>query len=148
MRCLSMRVLFPLVVVVALTGCSGSGSTGKPLAASPGGDSTSPGSASSQSASQASQEPPMGRVAGQLLFVGGPAPGLPRAVKQGMVTLSGAQTVKTPVDTHGAFSVLLSPGTYRITATSPDYNGGRGVCVASRPVRVVDRGSESVKVYC
>lgn len=146
MRCVSLRVLLPLLVVAALTGCSGSGSMGKPLAGTQGADSTS-GSASNRT-SVANQKPPLGMVAGQLLFVGGPAPGFPRAVSGGTVTFSGARTVTTHVDSNGTFSVPLSPGTYTVTATSANYNSGRGVCMASRAVRVADRGTESVRVYC
>ena len=83
------------------------------------------------------------------MFVGGPPPGLPRPVKQGgTVTFTGAKTFKSPVNARGAFSAYLSPGTYRITATSPDVDSGRGVCFARLPVRVTDGSSASVKVYC
>lgn len=137
------RALTALVVLAALSGCSASGSPGKPLAGSRGSGSAAPGSASSQSLSA------NGRVDGQVLFVGGPAPGAPRAVNPGgTVLFTGAVTLKAPVHTHGAFSVRLSPGTYSITATSPDYEDSRGVCAGKRPVRVTEGSSASVKVYC
>ena len=83
------------------------------------------------------------------MFVGGPAPGLPRVLKHGgTVVFTGTPTVHAPLGTNGRFLVNLSPGTYRVTATSPDYNSGRGVCEAAQPVRVIDGGSASVKVYC
>jgi hypothetical protein len=147
MRCLSRRALLLLVFVAALSGCSGSGSSGQPSAGSYGG--VSPGTASSQSESLASQTPPTGRVGGHVLFVGGPAPGLPRVLKHGgTVTFTGVLTFSTPVHTHGAFSAHLSPGTYKVTATSPDDDGGRAVCAARRPVRTTEGSSASVKVYC
>jgi len=147
MRCLSVRILLPLVVVAAIAGCSGSGSSGKPSAESPSSDSASPATASSQSANSGRQKP-MGRVAGEVLYVGGPPWGIPRPVQGGTITFTGAVTFKAPVNTRGAFSAYLSPGTYRVTATSPDVDSGSGVCLARRPVPVTDGGSASVKLYC
>jgi hypothetical protein len=153
MRCTSVRALLAVLVVAVVSGC-GSGSTGKPSAASSAANPARSGSISSQSIGLGSQRPPLGKIAGQLLFVGGPAPGLPRPrpAVHGTVTFTVTGTARdlstVPVDIHGAFSVHLSPGTYSITATSPDYDGGHGVCLAKRPVRVSDRSSTAIKVYC
>jgi hypothetical protein len=136
-------LLTALVVIAALSGCSSPGPPETPLAGSRGSGSASAGSASSQSVNA------KGKVAGQILYVGGPAPGAPRALKRGgTVVFTGALTFKAPVHSHGVFSVRLSPGTYSITATSPVYHGGRGVCAAQRRVRVTDGSSASVKIYC
>jgi hypothetical protein len=143
----SGRVLVLLIIGAALSGCSGSGSSGKPSAGSH--DGVSPGSASIHNGSPTGQRPSTVRVTGQVLFVGGPAPGLPSVLRYGgTVVFTGTPTVHAPLDTNGRFLVHLSPGTYRVTATSPDYMNGRGVCEAAQPVRVTDGGRASVKVYC
>ena len=147
LKLLSVATLPLLVFVAALAGCSGSGSSGQPTVDSNTG--VLPGTAGRQSASPTSQRPAIGKVSGQVLFVGGPAPGLPRVLKHGgTVTFTGALTSKASVHTHGAFSAYLSPGTYKVTATTPDDDGGRAVCVARRPVRVTDGSSAFVEVYC
>jgi hypothetical protein len=131
MRVRSTRALLPLAVVggvvAVVTACSGSGSTG--TAAGP-------------------SRPTTGVVAGRVLFVGGPAPGRPRPLTEGSVTLEGAQAATTPLDGEGSFVVHVPPGTYRVTATSPEYDDGRGVCRAPRPVPVLQGERVSIRVFC
>ena len=141
------RVVVLLLIAAALSGCGGSGSSGKPTAGLHGG--VSPGSASISSGSPTAQGPSTGTVTGQVLFVGGPAPGLPRALKNGgTVVFTGTPMVHAPLDTRGRYLVHLSPGAYRVTARSPDYINGHGVCEARRAIRVAIGGHAFVKVYC
>ena len=147
MRCPGGRLLGLLLIVAALSACGGSGSSGKPSARSHSG--VSPGSASTNNGRPTAQGPSTGTVTGHVLLVGGPAPGLPRALTHGgTVTFTGTPTVHAPVDSHGRFLVHLTPGTHRVTATSPDYLDGHGVCEARQPLRVAVGGRASVKVYC
>jgi hypothetical protein len=142
-RCL----LFLLLLAAALAGCSTSASSEKPSAGSD--PRVSPGFASTDSGSPTVPGPSTGTVTGRVLFVGGPAPGLPRAPKNGgTVVFTGTPPAQAQVDTHGRFSVQLTPGNYRVRATSPDYINGHGVCEARQPVHVTDGGHASVTVYC
>ena len=49
---------------------------------------------------------------------------------------------------QGRFSAELNPGTYLVTATSPDYDSGVAACKAIHPVRVSAGKKSSVKVFC
>ncbi len=62
--------------------------------------------------------------------------------------MSFGSNVAETLTSQGAFVIHLHPGTYKVTATSPDYNAGKGLCAAPAPVRVTDGGLASVKVYC
>jgi hypothetical protein len=64
------------------------------------------------------------------------------------VVFTGTPPAQAHLDTHGRFLVHLTPGTYRVRATSPDYINGHGLCEARQPVQVTDGGRASVKVYC
>lgn len=143
-----VRDLFLLTAVAAtLTSCSGSG--GHSPAASPGSGSIPQQSESSQPPGDASGNvTTTGRVAGRLVSVGGPAPSAQGPLSGGTVTFAGGTLVAAKVDSHGRFSAQLRPGTYRVTATSPNYLGGHGLCVTPGPLRVTAKGSTSVKVYC
>ena len=60
---------------------------------------------------------------GVVQMVGGPAPGIARAVNQGTVEIAdvhGRQVASKALDADGRFSVQLDPGTYVVTA---DANG-------------------------
>jgi hypothetical protein len=142
------RVLVPLLIAAALSGCSGSGPSASPSTGSQGG--ASPAATGLDGGSQDGQgPPPTGTVTGHVFLVGGPVPGQPRAVKGGgTVVFTGTPTVHAPVNTHGLFSVHLAPGTYRVSATSPDYVNGQAACEARQPVRVTDGGRAWVKIYC
>lgn len=90
---------------------------------------------------------PAGTLYGRLLLMGGPYPGR-RALSRGTIFVTGGSSSKATVNAHGSFSVSLKPGTYTITATSPDYGDGDRLCVARNPVRVADGRESPVDVYC
>jgi hypothetical protein len=132
-------VLIPLMVLAALAGgCSGRGDSDEMPSTTP---------RSEQSGDAENAESPAGTLTGRLLVMGGPQPGR-RALSRGTITFTGASPSKAPVDAHGNFSVRLRPGTYKITATSPDYSSGDRLCVAGPPVQVADGSDASVDVYC
>jgi hypothetical protein len=49
---------------------------------------------------------------------------------------------------QGRFTAELRPGSYVITATSPDYDSGGAACEAAHPVRVSAGEVASVEVFC
>ena len=59
---------------------------------------------------------------------------------RGVLTLS--------VGTSGRFTVHPVVGTYTFTATSPQYEGGKGTCRASGPVTVREGVKTTVTVEC
>jgi len=79
-------------------------------------------------------------VTGQLVEVGGPAPGPPRGVP-GAVRFTGqGRPVSVDTDAGGHFTVELAPGTYTVTGTSPLYGDGQYTCRADAPLVVPDTG--------
>ncbi|MCU1624961.1 MAG: hypothetical protein JWL79_3806 [Frankiales bacterium] len=92
---------------------------------------------------------PIHDTTGVLQIVGGPS-GQPQTVT-GIVTFTAADGSHStvPVAGNGAFEVVISPGTYTVTGTSPSYREGAGVCRAERPVTVTfDAGARNVMVNC
>lgn len=125
--------LMPLLVLVsaaAVAGCSAGGRSA-----------TSAVHASSGEAKQ-------GTLVGQVVYVGGPAPGSARPVAGGAVMFAGAERTSTAMSERGRFSAELEPGMYVVTATSPDYKSGDAACEAAHPVRVSAAETASVKVFC
>lgn len=87
-------------------------------------------------------------LTGHIYMVGGPAATAPRAVS-GTVTVEGADgshTVTAGAD--GRYSIRLRPGTYTVSATSPQYNDGTGRCSANAPAAVGRSGARTADVYC
>lgn len=89
----------------------------------------------------------IGTIAGTLREVGGPSPGLDRAIA-GTVTITGRSgfSVRAPTNRNG-FSVDLPVGTYTVTGTSLSINDGHTSCSAGGPVAVA-RGLTTVAVIC
>ena len=73
----------------------------------------------------------IGTIAGTLREVGGPAPGLDRAIP-GTITAEGDTTAVATTTNTGDFSVDVPVGTYAVTGTSPLVNDGREKCLAER----------------
>jgi hypothetical protein len=89
----------------------------------------------------------IGTITGSLREVGGPAPGLDRAIG-GVIRVTRSSNVWEGSTTGaGAFSVDLPVGTYTVTGTSPVILDG-GVCSAGRPVVVARGRTTTVDVIC
>jgi len=87
-----------------------------------------------------SPPPVLVQVAGQLVEVGGPAPGAPRGVP-GTVRFTGqGRQVTVATDAQGHFSTELGPGTYTVTGTTPLIEDGNGICRADEPLTVPGTG--------
>jgi hypothetical protein len=127
------------LIALAVTGCSSSVQEPRPDTA-PSVDARSTQSASSDGTT-------VGYVSGRLLFVGGPAPGRPRATS-GTVRLHGSSPTQGSTDRRGYFEVDAVPGTYRVTGRSPDYGDGRYECRAEHAVVVTAAMTSHVNVYC
>jgi hypothetical protein len=86
-----------------------------------------------------------GTIDGELLRVGGPAPGAPLPLS-GRILLTAADrdAVTVVVGANGKFSVTLPIGHYQVQGTSPAIGGGNGPC--SRTVSVTVRTHERVHV--
>lgn len=87
------------------------------------------------------------RASGALVGIGGPSA---TAVQhwQGTIHVRGSDSSSFDTDAHGRFSVALPAGTYRFTATSPAYDGGRGRCEASGRIRLRAHHTTHVQVVC
>jgi hypothetical protein len=86
-------------------------------------------------------------VSGSLVGVGGPA-GAGPAHWSGTISVSGRGHTTVATDARGHFHVTLRPGLYRITGTSPSFQGGRATCTAQAPVRVRPHRTTFVRVAC
>lgn len=77
-------------------------------------------------------------VTGTLWRVGGPAPGTPVPLAGQVVARNEAGEQFTAVTTgNGRFQLLLPPGTYQLTSTSPQVSSGRAVGRLSGPAGAV-----------
>jgi len=80
-----------------------------------------------------------GTLTGTLEAVGGPSGTGPRPLSGRITATTANRGVLTlSVGTSGRFTVHPVVGTYTFTATSPQYEGGKGTCRASGPVTVRD----------
>ncbi|MFL6060437.1 MAG: carboxypeptidase-like regulatory domain-containing protein [Marmoricola sp.] len=81
---------------------------------------------------------PTGEVSGHLIAVGGPA-GTPDRDLAGKLSIKGSDgsTVTHDIGADGRYDIRLSPGDYRITATSPGYEGGAAPCVTDPVVTTI-----------
>jgi hypothetical protein len=136
MRPASSVLLVALVALVAAVagGCSaGHHSDGSPVA---------------RSTTTVSAQATTGTLTGKVEYVGGPPGTHPRPVAQGTVMFAGAGQEVAAISEHGRFSAALKPGTYTVTATSPDYNAGHEPCEAMHQVRVAAGETVSTVVFC
>jgi hypothetical protein len=92
------------------------------------------------------QRPP--GIHGTLRMVGGPPPGLNRAVA-GTVTITSStgSHCNLPVVAGGSFEATLPVGSYRVTGHSPLFGGGKYEC-SGGAVRVTSAGESAVAVVC
>jgi len=101
-----------------------------------------------QGPSAASSQQPTGTVTGQLMLVGGPAPGAPVPLT-GTVTAQGrgSDHVAT-TDSHGRFSFNLPVGSYLLSGHSPKYDDGNGTCNSEAQITVQPHRVQQVNVLC
>ncbi len=97
--------------------------------------------------SQPAPSPSTGHVRGQLLFVGGPAPGSARPLS-GTVTLSGLVQMNVTVGLRGHYFATLPPGVYRVEGLSPQFGSGTYPCHAQARVTVGPNETAQADVYC
>lgn len=103
-------------------------------------------------AAHTSQKAPSGTtetdvLRGRLLFVGGPAPGLPRPLS-GTVVVTGKLTLAVSVGPDGRFVATVPAGTYRLAGSSPAFGSGQYGCHAMSRVRVVPNETVRADVLC
>lgn len=118
-----MKTLTPAVAVLlalALTGCVGSSAARDTAPATP--------------TSSLLPTLTVATLAGRLIAVGGPS-GAPDATLTGTITIKGpgGSVLHADVGRSGVFKIQLSPGTYRLTGRSPQYNGGTVDCRSAAP---------------
>jgi hypothetical protein len=133
MRHASHVKTYAALLVTALlllpTACGGSGPSSKP----PGPEKT------------LVPAPAVGTVQGRLLHVGGPN-GAHAGPWPGRLLITGSNGthLTAAIGKDGRFSILLPPGSYRVTATSPRYQGGAEPCRSEPAVTVVRKDEKSV----
>ena len=90
-----------------------------------------------------------GTLTGMLEAAGGPA-GTAATPLSGKITAITANrgVLTISVSPSGRFTVQPVVGTYIFTATSPQYEGGKRTCRASRPVTVREGVKTTVTVQC
>jgi hypothetical protein len=87
-------------------------------------------------------------ISGTLRMVGGPPPGMNRAVP-GTVTITSESGSRCDVPVvRGSFAVAVPVGSYTATGRSPDFGDGKYECSADGPVAVTNAGPATVKVVC
>ena len=94
-----------------------------------------------------------GTVVGTFRLVGGPGPGesIPArgTVIFALVTKGQATSVWATVSTTGPFTAHIPTGTWRVTASSPQFNSNqRGACGAVHPITVKVGTITHVAVQC
>jgi hypothetical protein len=90
----------------------------------------------------------IGTIAGTLREVGGPAPGLARAIAGFLRVFNATGGWDGPTDGSGNFRVDLPVGTYTVTGTSPVFGAGQYPCTAGGPVVVARGRTTTVEVIC
>lgn len=93
---------------------------------------------------------PTGTLIGTLRAAGGPSGSGGRALR-GQVTFSeldGSRKFSVTVGASGRFSVPAPVGTYTASGSSPEYEGGTGLCRASERVVVTKDATSRVQVDC
>ena len=90
-----------------------------------------------------------GTLTGTLEAVGGPSGTGPRPLSGTITATTANRGVLTlSVGTSGRFTVHPVVGSYTFTATSPQYEGGKGTCRASGQVTVREDVKTTVTVEC
>lgn len=97
--------------------------------------------------------PSRGTVSGHLYIIGGPLPlgaatRSPQPVTGQVVARGPAGTHTATVGADGRYAMQLSPGTYVVTGTSPNFNSGNSPCPSDGKVTVVRNQTRTVDVYC
>lgn len=116
------------------------------VAGAPGGSAAH---ASSSAASAGSTS--IGSLGGVVETVGGPAPGSPHPVRATVIVRgAGRSVVEVSTAPDGVFSIDLPAGTYQVTAHSPRYQDGRGVCHpgSGRTIGVQPGQTTKVRITC
>ena len=137
---MSMRSLVSLAVVVAL---------GLGFAAGWVAHRSSPVTSSSGSEGA----PADGSISGHLLAVGGPG-GIEPVTLTGSIFVRPGVLVRTStvftatVQSDGAYSISVPPGTYTVTGTSAQYNAGRTECQAKKVAMVSAGNTVVANVLC
>lgn len=91
----------------------------------------------------------MGTLTGRLQAVGGPSDASPRPLSGTVTATTTDRGVMTfSVGANGRFSVPAGIGTYTVTAQSPQYEGGTGICDALGPVTVSKSAVSNVTIDC
>lgn len=129
----------PLVLALGCVlslGVVGCGGEDKPAAAPPTAPPSTPPTA-------------LATVQGKLLMVGGPAPGVQEPAPGTLTIKRAASSVTAEIGEDGTFAIQLPEGRYRITATSPGYLEGRGLCVTDPAETTLTAGKTVTSdVYC
>jgi len=94
-----------------------------------------------------------GTLSGLLLRVGGPvsrpdAQPSPLPLTGHVVATGRAGSFTATMGTDGRYTLQLPPGSYAVTGTSPQINGGNSTCPANRKVSVGRHQKLSADVYC
>ncbi len=98
-----------------------------------------------------------GVVTGKLFLQVGPRPATPVFGKVALVDVTriggaqayGAPAYAAPTNPDGTFSVVVEPGLYEVTGTTPLDGGGRRTCTMPRqPVRVGEGDHVTVNARC
>jgi len=89
-----------------------------------------------------------GTLTGMLEAVGGPSGTGPTLSGTITATMANRGVLTLSVGTSGRFTVHPVVGSYTFTATSPQYEGGKGTCRASGPVTVREGVETTVTVEC
>lgn len=90
-----------------------------------------------------------GTVTGMLEVPGGPAGAHPRSLRGTITATTANRGILTlGVGTSGRFTIHPFVGTYTFTATSPQYEGGKGTCRAPGPVTVREGSKTTVTIEC
>lgn len=131
-----MKIVLAVAATLALTGLAGCGEDG-------------PSSHSSPDTSFL-DDAPTAVVKGRLLKVSGFAGRNPTPIA-GTVSLAGqgGATSSSEVGADGTFEIRVRPGTYKVTGTSPQPDGGTAQCAAKATVTTVTADAETaVDVLC
>jgi hypothetical protein len=90
-----------------------------------------------------------GTVTGMLEASGGPANARPRPLR-GTITATAANRgiLTLSVGISGRFTIHPLVGTYTFTATSPQYESGKGTCRAPGPVTVLEGSKTTTTIEC
>lgn len=89
-------------------------------------------------------------ISGQLVRVGGPAPGsavpLPGQIE---ARDASGNVFRATAGNDGRFRLSLPPGTYRLAGHSPLIQDGKALCSAAKPVHVTNANAAAgIRVVC